>query len=570
MCELLQLCYIDALARPHSATATAAAFAAQKAAVSSDGRAYGDVSVPPSAASLSFCAFLASHSHFASTSSFRSLLADFVRRCGVVFLLHCAERLTCLPRALSFIASHALPHVSSACVAFLVTRDHCPLLFTSAAGSHILRTLSSGQQLELLITTLLAPHTAAAAPAASAADTSTSASTPLVVLSHLWELLPSLDSHSLYRLCTLLDPASNAVNPATVDSHTRIVMCEVFLHALCRIRYKAEQSDSGQQQQQRAEEGAQEEEEEEDEELSFYTSHSLHAALLAHRPSYRVWLILALLNDLHLYEAAAALHESAEQWADAFEARLRHVARAHQRCGSGHTSSHDADEQGRRTAAALLGLLHSHVARVAAGPEQARLLALLIQLWRECALPAAELEARFIADIDELADSLCILAFAAQPSHEPTAAPAFSPLLLLHLTGHRLQLLRQSHTAAAGASLGGHTASPRVWHDLRQRLHGKVGRRQMAEVGGVREMTQLSDYSRDAVTAFTCQHAHYAFDMAERCLPQVVISANTQRQAQQQQQLVGAVTKQYERAQRDGGVVRLACPECVAAALTAH
>ena len=578
MCELLQLCYIDALSRPLAASRP------QRHYHSADMRPAADsndeLSVPPSVAALSLIAFLTCHPHFAPTSSFRSLLSEFVRHCGVLFLLHVAHRMQCLPRALSFIACQALPHVNSACVGFLVTRDHCPLLFTSAAGSHILRTLSHHQQLEIVIMQILAPHAHAAARSFTAATGASQAAVSMLsVMSHLWQFVPSLDSHSLYRLCTLLDPSSNTVSPAAVDSHSRIVMCELFLYALCRLRFKAEQDSSiashqhsQRQQPQETEEDA--EAAEEDEEMTFYSAESLHAALLQHRHSYRVWLILAVLNDLRLYEAAAVVHETAEQWVDALEARLRHIVTRHRRINN---SSHQSTEEGdKRTGAAIVCLLQSHVAHVPAGPEQARSLALLIRTWRERQLPVEELEEQLVLHMDELADSLAILAFTCQPhaleltsppvesvsSHQPVS---FSPLLLLHLTRHRLQLLRQSHTAAASVSVGSHTASPRMWHDIRQRLHGKVRRRQMAEVGAVSEMTQLTDYRRDSVVAFTCGHCHFAFDMAEVCIPQLTSSTHTQRQ---QQQRAAVIARQYERALRDGGAVRLACPTCAGVALT--
>ena len=562
MSELLHLCYIDALARPLSAATRG----------STDDN--DDLSVPPSAASLSLIAFLTSQPHFASTSSFRALLSQFVSQCGVLFLLHVADRLHCLPRALSFIACHALPHVHTGCIAFIVARQQCAALLTVAAGAHILRQLPANQQLEILIMHIIAPHTHTLSA--------------LTVMSQLWDLIPALDSHSLYRLATLLDPVSNTVSPATVDSHSRIVMCELFLHALCRIRYKAEQSrserpnpqQSDKQQQLTGEAGEESADADvEDEELTFYSSDSLHAALVRHRHSYRVWLLLAVLHDLRLYEAAAIVYETAEQWVDAVEARLRHITALYRRTRD--SNQQHADDARKRTGAAIEGLLHSHVAQVAAGPEQARTLALLIRAWRECDLPAEELQAQLVQHVNTLADSLSILAFAAHPPpavevSPPVASPAshlplsFSPFVLLHLTRYRLELLQQSRTAAASVSLGSHTASPRVWHDIRQRLHGKVGRRQMAEVGGVSEMTQLTDYTRDPVHVFTCGHSQYAFDLAEVSVTHMLNSTSTQRPSQQQQQqhVTAAVTRQYERVQRDGGVVRLACPTCVTVALS--
>ena len=575
MCELLQLCYIETLARPRSV---------RQSPLSSPSELSDDeLPVPPSAASLSLVAFLTAHPHFASTSSFRSLLSLFVRQCGVVFLLHVADRLHCLSRALSFIACHALPHVNSACVAFIVAREHCTRLLTSAAGSHIFRSLPSHQQLEVCIMTILtthhatdtsptaAPHTATVTPTADTAQPLS----PLTVMSHLWDLIPALDSHSLYRLCTLLDPTSNAVSPAAVDSHSRIVMCELFLYALCRIRYKAEQDSLATAQPHQAQQQHQASEvavDEEDEELTFYTSASLHAALLRHRRSYRVWLILAVLNDLCLYEAAAVLYESAEQWVDALEARLRHITTQHRRT---HNTDQQYSEERHNIGTAILALLQSHVAHVPTGPEQARALALVMQTWRGCNLPSSQLEAQLIHHMDDIADSLSILAFTQEQSTVELSPPlpdssaahiplSFSPVVLLHLTRHRLHLLQQSHMAAASVSLGSPAASPRQWHDIRQRLHAKVGRRQMAEIGGVSSMSQLTDYRRDAIMTFTCGHSHVAFDMAESSIPQLTHPNHTQYQ----QKVVAAVTRQYERAQRDGGVVQLACPACVTMALS--
>ena len=545
LCELLQLCYIESLARPCSKSAT-------DVRCSVDGNE--ELNVPPSAASLSLIAFLSAHPHFASTSSFRSLLSEFVNQCGVVFLLYVADRLQCLPRALSFIGCHALPHVNGGCVSFLVTRGHCPLMMACSAGSHIFRCLPASQQLEMLIMQLLAPSSAIAL-------------STLTVMSQLWEIVPSLDAHSLYRLCTLLDPSSHTVSPAAVDSHSRIVLCELFLYALCRLRQRAERRSVDE-----AAAAAAAAADGDDEELSFYSAASLHAALLQHRSSYRVWLILALLNDLQLHEAAATLYEAAEQWVDALEARLRLITQ-HRHVDT--ASQHYVDDGRGSASSAMLSLLQSHVARVTAGPEQARCLALFLRAWKQCELPAEELEAQLIQHMDDLAESLSILAFTSPPAidaaqplqplqlEQSYMAAFFSPVVLLHLSRYRLQLLHQSREAAASVSLGSPAASPRMWHDLRQRLHGNVGRRQMATVRAVSEMTQLADYRyrQDSIVAFSCGHCQFAFDMNETSIPQLHSATHSQQQT-------AAITRHYERAQRDGSVVRLACPTCVAAALS--
>ena len=86
----------------------------------------------------------------------------------------------------------------------------------------------------------------------------------------------------------------------------------------------------------------------------------------------------------------------------------------------------------------------------------------------------------------------------------------------------------------------------------------------MIEVGQVGEMTQLAAYSRDSVVAFSCGHTQYSFDMSEVSVPQLITSMHSQ---QHPYDVMAAVTQEYEHAQRDGGVMRLACPKCVMIAL---
>ena len=553
VCDLLLLSYIDALSRTaHSLSPPSSASSASDAAATSfasSSLSLAPLSLPPSSSTRAFLSFLRLQPHFATTSAFSSLLGHFATDGGrgLLFLLSAAQAHRRMAAALTFIAAHALPHVTPALTAFLVSSSSHQLLLSSIPGSAIFRCLPAPQRLELLLLLLLSPL-----PSLSS----------LSVLAALDELLPRLDVHGLYRVCTMLDPSAGTVPLKGLDNFARILVVEMHILAVILIRSRAVEREA-----QRGGGGGSDELDDDDEELSYFTAERLHTALLLHRGAYRQWRVLSFLADHGHAAALAHLHETNQHWTDAFELRIRLARTAH----ATHTSTTSASTSAAQPL--LLHLLRTHVQHVPSGVERARLLGLLILAWRDCGLQAELLEAEWMEDIERWAESLCILLFA--PPHSVAEAipawtsssgapPSFSPRLRLQLTSHRLQRLHLSHSSSLSSSLP--VASPRLWHEVLSRMYSTVTRRShliMHQPLTALDVDPSHSYEQDELLAFTCGHCVYVHDLYEAQLPMLL--SRLRALDVDVTQLMGWLEAEYGKE-----LVRLACPACVWSGLQAE
>ena len=558
ICDLLLLSYIDCLSHSaHSARwgLSSASSASDAAATSSaSSLSLSLLSIPPSPSTLSFLSFLRLHPHCATTSAFSSLLCHFATDGGrgLLFLLSAAHSHNKMKAALAFIASHALPHVSPALTAFLVSSSHHPLLLSTIPGSAIFRCLPPPQRLELLLLLLLSPL-----PSLSS----------LSVLSALDELLPLLDVHGLYRVCTLLDPSAGTVPLRGLDNFARILVVELHLLAVIRIRGRALDREA-ERLRSAVEGGSDDAADDDSEELGFFTAERLHEALLLHRGGYRQWRLLSALADLNHAAAVALLHETNQHWTDAFELRIQLARTAH--ATHSHTSTSTAGLSVAQPL--LLHLMRAHVQHVPSEVERARLLGLLTLAWRDCGLQAELLEREWLNELDRWAEALCILVFA-QPHSVADAIPAwassgaspsFSPLLRLHLTWHRLQRLHGLHSASLSTSLP--VASPRLWQEVLSRMYSTVTRRSHLLVHQpTTAVDSACSYDDDdgELLAFTCGHCLSLHELYEAQLPALL----TRLRALEVEvaQLLSCLEAEYGRE-----LVRVACPSCVWSGLQAE
>ena len=570
VCDLLLLSYIDALSRAShspSPSSLSPSSSAEAAAVSSAGSSLPLPSIPPSPSTLSFLSLLSQQPHFATTHAFSCILQHFTAAGGrgLLFLVEAALAHGRMKEALSFIAAHALSHVTPALTACLVASASHHLLLSTVPGSAIFRCLPSSQRLELLLLLLLSPL-----PSLSS----------LLVLSALDELLPHLDVHGLYRVSATLDPHAGTVPLSSLDNFARILVVELHITAIILIRAKAVERETQQRHREEAGQRAaasvevavdgefdgSDGPESDAEELGFFTAERLLAALLAHRGGYRQWRIIAQLLDHGHAAAVAQLHEHHAHWTDAFELRIA-LARQQHAMHADSSSTQAAEAQ-----QLLLQLLRTHIPYAPSEVERARLLGLLALAWRDCGLRAELLEAEWISGLERWADALCILVFA-QPRSLADAIPAwsssgpppaFSPLLRLHLTSHRLQRLHSSHSSSLSSSLP--VASPRLWHEVLSRMQATAAKRSHLSLHtppAALDSARWHDDEDDELAAFTCDHSLLLRELREVQLPQLL--TRLRGLEVEVDQLSGWLEAEYSRE-----LMRVACPTCVWGGLQAE